>query len=70
MSFASFTIDESLAVSGDTSGCIFFCIFIYALITSSFVNFFDGSKFNFLYSSETDMVEVLTALFPLKENLR
>ena len=40
MSLASFTIDESLDVSGDTSGCIFFCILKYALLISSLFNLF------------------------------
>ena len=69
MSLASFTIDESLDVSGDTSGCIFFCILKYALLISSLFNLFFSSKFKILYYSETDKVEKLLFCCLLNENL-
>ena len=69
ISFASFTIDESLEVSGDTSGWIFFWILTYALFTSSLVTFLFISKFKILYASDTDIDDWLFDDVWLKENL-
>ena len=69
MSRASFTIVESLDVSGDTSGCIFFWILKYALLISSLVNFFFSSKFKILYDSDSDNFEKLLVWGLLYENL-
>ena len=68
-SFASFTIDESLEVSGDISGWIFFCILIYALLTSFFVIFSDELRFNILYASAIVIELRLDTLLLLNENL-
>ena len=69
MSFASFTIEESFEVSGEISGWIFFCILIYALLTSSLVIFLFIFKFKILYASETDIEEELFKFDRSKENL-
>ena len=62
-------MDESLEVSGDMSGWIFFWIFKYALFISSFVNFFFSSKFKILHDSEKDRFEILLLWLLLNENL-
>ena len=56
ISFASFTKEDSLDVSGEISGWIFFWIFIYALFTSSFVKLLEGFKFKIIYASWVDIV--------------
>ena len=62
-------MDDNLAVSGETSGWIFFCIFIYALFTSSLLIFLLISKFKILYASETDIDDTLLVPAWLKEKL-
>ena len=56
ISFASFTKEDSLDVSGEISGCIFFWILMYAIFTSSFVKLLEGFIFNILYASWVDIV--------------
>ena len=69
ISFASFTKEDNLDVSGETSGWIFFWILIYALFTSSLVIFLLWSKFKILYASDKEIEEILLELDGLKENL-
>ena len=69
ISFASFTKEDSLDVSGEISGCIFFWILMYALFTSSFVKLFEGFKFKILYASWVDIVLKFEGFWLLKENL-
>ena len=47
----------------------FFCIFMYALFTSSFVKFLDGLRLSILYASWVDIVLRLVAFWLLNENL-
>ena len=69
ISFASFTIEDNRDVSGETSGWIFFWIFIYALFTSSLVTFLLTSKFKILYASGIDIEDKLLVFVWLNENL-
>ena len=69
ISLASFTMEDNREVSGEMSGWIFFCILMYAALTSSFVIFFPISKFKILYASETDIDDELFKFDLLKENL-